>query len=56
MTSKMQPSKQFVDSEPKIQHVDLQVEEVLNNSLNSLEGIIYHYYMDINKQYEDDDF
>jgi len=52
----MQPSKQFMDSEPKIQQVDLQVEEVLNDSLNSLEGIIYHYYMDINKQYKDDDF
>ncbi len=52
----MQPFEQFMDSEPEIQHVDLQVEEVLNDNLNSLEGIIYHYCMDINKQYEDDDF
>jgi Tfp pilus assembly protein PilZ len=35
MASKMQPFKLLVDNEPKTQHVDLQVEEVLNENLNS---------------------
>jgi len=35
MASKMQPFKLIMDNEPKTQHVDLQVEEVLNENLNS---------------------
>jgi hypothetical protein len=56
MASKMQPFKLFVNSEPKTQLVDLQVEEVLNENLNLPKGNIHQYYMDINKQCEDDDF
>jgi hypothetical protein len=55
MASKMQPFKLFVDSEPKSQLVDLQVEEVLTE-LNLPKGNIHQYYMDINRQCEDDDF
>jgi hypothetical protein len=35
MASKMQPFKLIMDNEPKTQHVDLQVKEVLNENLNS---------------------
>ncbi len=35
MASKMQPFKLIVDNEPKTQHVDLQVEKVLNENLKS---------------------
>jgi hypothetical protein len=56
MTSKMQSFKLFVDSEPKTQLVDSQVEEVLNENLNSPKGNIHQYYMDIDRQCEDDDF
>lgn len=41
MASKMQPSKLFVDSEPKTQLVDLQVEKVLNENLNLPKGNIH---------------
>jgi hypothetical protein len=56
MVSKMQPFKLFVDGEPKTQLVDLQVEDVLNENLNSPKGNIHQYYMDIDRQCEDDDF
>jgi hypothetical protein len=49
MASKMQPFKLFVDSKPKTQLVDLQVEEVFNENLNSPKGNIHQYYMDINR-------
>jgi hypothetical protein len=49
MASKMQPFKQFVDNEPKTQLVDLQVEKVLNENLNSPKGNIHQYYLDIDR-------
>jgi hypothetical protein len=34
---------------PKIQHMDLQVGKVINENLNLLKGIVYHYYTDIDE-------
>ncbi len=45
-----------MDSELEIQNVDLQFEKVLNENLNLPKGIIYHYYMKIDEQCENDDF
>jgi hypothetical protein len=33
----------------KIQPMDLQVGKVINDNLNLLKGIVYHYYMDIDE-------
>jgi hypothetical protein len=48
--------EQVVDSELEIQPMDLQFEKVLNENLNLPKGIIYCYYVDIDKQCENDDF
>jgi len=56
MVSKIQPFQQFMDIELEIHLVDLQVEELLNENLNLLEKIIYHYYVDIDRLCEDHDF
>jgi hypothetical protein len=45
-----------VDIEFEIQPVDFQFEKLLNENLNLQKGIIYHYYMDIDEQCENDDF
>jgi hypothetical protein len=44
--------RRFVDSEPKTQTMDLQVEKVINENTNTLEGDVCHYYVDIDNQCE----
>ncbi len=39
-----------MDSEPKTQTMDLQVEEVINENINTLEGDVCYYYVDIDGQ------
>jgi hypothetical protein len=43
MASKMQPYEVFVDNELETQTLDLQVEKVLNEKTNTLEGYVCHY-------------
>jgi hypothetical protein len=45
-----------MDSELEIQPLDLQFEKGLNEKFNLPKGIIYHYYVDIDEQCENDDF
>ncbi len=55
MASKMQPFKTFVDSELQTWTMDLQVEEVINENTNTLEGDVCHYYVNIDGQCETND-
>jgi hypothetical protein len=51
----MQPYEMFVDSELETQTLDLQVEKVINENTNTLEGDVCHYYININDQCKIDD-
>jgi hypothetical protein len=55
MASKMQPYEVFVESELETHTLDLQVEKVINENTNTLEGDVCHDYIDIDDQCKIDD-
>ncbi len=51
----MQPYEMFVDNELETQTLDFQIEKVINDNTNTLEGDVFNYYINIDDQCKIDD-